>query len=534
MNSFFMLAGRMAVGNKRLFAKSMLAVLVMTAVQVTIPLVMRDMLSEIELRGSLRLLIISVVIYAGMQLVSNLVSVGWYYILDRLGGSVLEDVRTDMCRAVFGAEYKELMRLGREKLKNIFYMDTINVYTSAAMQSITILSNVVLIIVFLAVSSIVSPVLTAVLFFASLAGFMISMLSRKPITDASGRVNREMKADNGTLNECVDAIELVKTNELSDYFIEKCRKSVWSFINTASKADMVMVFLKNLNTGFNQIASFAVAGFLSMTFKDASAGDLVYCLFVSSLVLETSHNIESAVYTIMKNSASFDNVAEILRLPKASGDRKIDKIRSIRFDDVSFSYDDEHKALSHVSFELKEGDACRLSGGNGKGKSTVLKLISGLIRADSGQILVNGIPINELDSACLRKCICYINQDEILLNGTVKDYLEAISGEEVSEDKLRELMSTVGLDGSVCEISGGGHSLSGGQRKKLLMSKLLLRCEGASVILIDEIEAGLDAATQRILTDLEQQLLAKKKDGIILKISHLPGSETVYNRTISL
>lgn len=534
MRSFFELAKKVIGTNRAIFIKSMLFVLLMTAVQAIIPLVMRDMLARIELAGGVWLLVIFIMAYAGMQLISNVVSVGWYYTLDKLGGYVLEGIRTDLCRAVFAADYQELMRYGRDKLKHTFYMDTINVYSSISMQSIMILSNLVLIIVFLAVSAYFNAMLTLVLALAGVAGFLISMLSRKPIAGASIKVNKKMKEDNGTLNECIDAIELIKTNELSEYFVEKCRNSVWSFIDTATRADMPMMFLKNLSTNFHQVVSFAVAGFLTMTVKGASAGDLVYYLFVSNIVLETSQTIEGAVYTLMKNSASFENVAKLSNLKPVGGSREIDGIENIAFEDVSFSYGGEHQVLSHKNLYMERGDVIRVAGGNGAGKSTILKLIAGLLHADGGRILINGVPMEELSPACLRKDICYINQDEILLNGSVKNYLEIISGTKVSDDRLREFRNLIRLDDSVAEITGNGMSLSGGQRKKLLMLKLLLRCEEASVILIDEIEAGLDIETQEILTDLEREILRRKRDGIILKISHFPQMEGIYTKTIEL
>lgn len=532
MHNFIQLARKIVSQNKKVFFKSLLFILLLTVIQTVVPIAMRVMMEKLELSRSISLLASFLVLYILMQLITNLVSVGWYYMLDVLGGYILKSVRLDLCGAVFGADYRHILRYGKEKLKNTFYMDTINIYSCAILQSLTMVSNIVLILVYLIVTAYFSPVLSLVLLFASLCDFAISMLSRKKIASCSGSVNRQMKADSEVLGQCVDAIALMKQNNIEKYFYRKCGESTDNFINTAKKSDAIMIFLKNLNSNFSQIVSFAVAAFLTITMTDAGAGDLVFCLFISNAVLTTSQAIESAIYTIIKNSPSFNNVAEISQLPRNYGNMEIGDIENIAFNNVSFSYTSGgKKVLDNVNFTINKGDTVQLCGSNGSGKSTIFKLLTGLFSTDGGNILINGHPIEQIDKIALNNQICYIGQDEILLNERPINYLEIISGSNISDSAFRSLCDTVKLDNNIDKIYHNGSSLSGGQQKKLLILKMLLRCETASVILIDELDANLDFETSEILSSLENKLFSSGNK-IIIKISHTDKSES-YSKKIN-
>ncbi len=102
-----------------------------------------------------------------MQIVSNLFGVGWYYMLDILGGYVLESVRLGLCRSVYGGDYKFVLKYGKERLKNTFFIDPINIYSCAVLQSLTIVSNLILLLVYILVTACFSPALSVILLSAA-------------------------------------------------------------------------------------------------------------------------------------------------------------------------------------------------------------------------------------------------------------------------------------------------------------------------------------------------------------------------------
>lgn len=124
-----------------------------------------------------------------------------------------------------------------------------------------------------------------------------------------------------------------------------------------------------------------------------------------------------------------------------------------------------------------------------------------------------------------------MNQDEILLNESVRTYLEIISGESFDSQKAEEALQWAAWDKEDTPIENSGLSLSAGQRKKLLLSKLLLRYEKASVIILDEVEAGLDKSMVQKYGELLSGIFAKR-DKIVLLIAHSMNEGLPFMRTM--
>lgn len=521
--------------NKKELYISCSFVLILITIQTFLPLSMRWIISEVNIRQSYLFLIVCLLIYAVFLLIYNFINIGWYMSLDILGGKILQNIREDLCNAISKSSYEKLLLIGKEKLKNILYMDTLNIFSCVAVQSINIIANTMLIAVFLIVSVYINIKLTLVLFIAFIIGFIISILSRKPIANSAMKVNVKMKEDNKTLSEFIDALELVKTNELNDYFINKNNKSLWNFINTSLKADKIQIFLKNIIVEFHQIVTLAISAILSLTMNSSTFEDIVYYLFVTNMVLDTSRSLEESIYSLIKMLPSFKNVQDILSLEKTSMDEQIETIEKIEFKNVSFFYENNRKIiLDNKNCIIKKGDVIRVIGVNGGGKSTFVKLIVGLLSSKSGQILINDKPISTISQNCLKSQILYVDQDEIILNDNVKNYIEAISGQTVSTSLLNELIEKVKFDVNIQNIRENGRSLSGGQRKKLLLIKLLMKYKKSSVIILDEIEAGLDEETKAIVLEVQNDIIKNNKDCIIFKITHESKDDNIYTTTIEI
>lgn len=113
----------------------------------------------------------------------------------------------------------------------------------------------------------------------------------------------------------------------------------------------------------------------------------------------------------------------------------------------------------------------------------------------------------------------YINQDEKCLNETIRQYLRIISGKQLPESRISEWLEALKLEDTNHVITGNGDSLSGGQRKKLYVLKLLATVDRASVIILDEIAAGMDQDTVELLRRIVRKI-AEKKDKIIFITDH--------------
>lgn len=226
------------------------------------------------------------------------------------------------------------------------------------------------------------------------------------------------------------------------------------------------------------------------------------------------------------------------------GNRKLDTFISLAFDNVYFKYPHtETYVLSGVSFTVNKGDKLSIVGINGSGKSTIIKLMLGLYRIESGQILINGYPMSDYDMRDVRKLFSVLFQNFVRYPLTLRENialssLERIQSSGAIEDVLTQ--SDVyedikpklenGLDSFMTRrFDDKGTELSQGQWQKIALSRAYFK--NAPVIIFDEPSAALDAeAEDRIFRNFES--ISDGRTGIM--ISHRISSARMSNKIIVL
>lgn len=537
MKTYFRMLKNIIKRNKRQTTICFIIMLFMSVLQVLIPLAMKGMVAQIEEYGSIKIFFVCIGTYALMWLSYNLINVKWYKHIDILGEKVLWFIRENIYNVVWNCEYETYSEFNKEYLKNVLFTDVINVYGNIILYSLNIIADLFMIFIFLGVSFCVDITTTVILIIAVIIGFLLSIFTKPIMAEYSMSVNKALKKDNATNNECVDAIELIRTNGLQDYYKGKVQRSIHEFIEIAIKSDQKTVFLQNMMNHYHQIMVMVITGFLVLNARATSAGTLVYYIYVTNLIIEKSQTIEGNIYKFMKNMAAFENIDKIYKTTVVTNTEgeEVSNISEIVFDNVSLSYKDGTEVIKNKSFTMARGDAILIKGENGSGKSSVLKMITGLISPSDGEIRYDGISFRDINRQSLYKSICYLNQEELLLNETLLDYLSIISHKEISQSDYDDYISKVNLTREYGMISDNGKNFSGGEKKKAIIMKLLARKNEVSVILLDEIEAGLDKKSQKIMDEIERELLEDKEKYIIIKISHGDISNiNAYNKVIEL
>lgn len=512
---------------------SLILAVFIVGLQILMPIAVRQFLNRIEADATVRVLIVSLVLYALLLGVYNLFDVIWMKSLDRMGGAILKGMRSELMRAVYYAPYKKVLGIGTEKIKNIIYMDTINIFGCISVHTVNVIINFAIICIFEVIAFGIDVILGAALLLVAIVGFLLALLTRKKVAAASRGVNMKMKLDNKNVNEYVDSIETARNNNLISYFVDKEKSCIDDFIGTSLKADNTLVSLKNLVSQFHQWASLLLIALTTMYVK-GDAGNLVFAMLVLDIVLDASRSLENSLYQIVRNEPSFEHVEELLSLTQELKHEKMSQIDKISFENVSFSYENKSKGdnaqeskkiISDLSAEFNKGEIIRVKGENGKGKSTFIKLLDGLLEPDDGSIRFNNTRLSEIEPSERCSNILYVGQDETLLNETVENYLKimgaGVTGRAEGIDrKAQDIIAALGLDGIEREIEELGMSLSGGQRRKLLLAKLMIFYEYVPVIIIDEIENDLDKDTKKLWSEFTKKLYAERDKHIIFYISH--------------
>ncbi|MFH0265120.1 ABC transporter ATP-binding protein [Vibrio rumoiensis] len=172
----------------------------------------------------------------------------------------------------------------------------------------------------------------------------------------------------------------------------------------------------------------------------------------------------------------------------------------IQINDVCFSYNDESQVLNHLSLTIPAGKKVALVGASGGGKSTLIQLLIGVYRPQSGTIKFNGENVDNIGFEIIRDQIAVVIQQPILFNDTLRKNLTL--GGDFSDTDLWHVLEVAQLDDVITQLSNGldtqvgrqGVRLSGGQRQRLSIARMLLT--NPQFVILDEATSALDTATE--------------------------------------
>lgn len=176
--------------------------------------------------------------------------------------------------------------------------------------------------------------------------------------------------------------------------------------------------------------------------------------------------------------------------------------------DLTFSYDKEVNAIEHVSFEVMQGSYTTIIGHNGSGKSTIAKLLIGLLEKDKGSIIIDGMELNEENLYQIRDRIGIVfqNPDNQFIGATVADDIAfGLENHQVVSDKMEAIIQDFAKRVGMSKyLQSEPTKLSGGQKQRVAIAGVLAMAP--SIIIFDEATSMLDPQGKAEINDLIQQI----------------------------
>ena len=240
---------------------------------------------------------------------------------------------------------------------------------------------------------------------------------------------------------------------------------------------------------------------------ELSMGGLIAVVILTSRTLAPMGQVASLITKYEETRAAYDGINDLIsqESDRPEGKKFVSHLEykgKIEFEDVTFTYPNAQiPALKNISFVINPGEKIAIIGKIGSGKSTIAKLILGLYEQDSGQILIDGIDIRQIDPADLRSNISYLSQDVSLFKGTVKDNI-TFRASHINDHSMIKAARLSGVDdfiklhpkGYEMAVGERGAGLSGGQRQSIGVARTLLF--KTPFILLDEPTNAMDQVTE--------------------------------------
>ncbi len=357
-----------------------------------------------------------------------------------------------------------------------------------------------------------------------LAGWMF----HRPIERHTARHMEESNQKNGVLIEAIDGIESIKSVNAEWKWLDRWRHLTATIADSELRLRRVSTLATNLTQTVQQLSyvGLVAAGAYAITQGNLTVGGLIACSIIGGRALAPLAQIPQLMVQWKQAQIALHSLNAIMALPSERAEQQSLIIPTtcrgeLRLDKVQHIYAEGVPALDVPSLALRAGERVAVLGSVGSGKSTLIKLLSGLYKPTAGKAMLDGIDMMHLAPEYVREQIGYLPQDVRLFEGTLRDNL-TLGLPPVSDSLVLNACAASGFDRLIAQhpkglgltITEGGRGLSGGQKQLLGLTRLLLA--RPTVLLLDEPTASMDGTTEAMV----MRHLMQVTTGMVVIVTH--------------
>ncbi len=349
----------------------------------------------------------------------------------------------------------------------------------------------------------------------------------------------------GLLVESVEGSEKIKSTGSKWSMMNK-----WSQLTEDAIDDDIRIkhytdisgFLSTFSQQISYVAIVSMGAYLIATTTDVTMGSLIAITILSNKVFAPIAQLPGLFVQWGRSKIAIEDLNNIYALEKDNEgvDRPIShKLNDydIRCENIKFEYTENYPILNIPRLAIKKGEKVAVLGVIGAGKSTFLKIISGMYKANQGKVFLNGIDIHQISRNNLSETVGYLPQETKLFSGTLRDNLSlGIVG--ITDEKIIEAAKLTGLitlvsalpQGLDTEVPEGGESVSGGQKQLIAITRMMIA--NSDVLLLDEPTASMDEGTERHILNVLKNNVREEQTMVI--VTHKPVLLNLVDRIIVL
>ena len=518
---------------KLMFAVAEICIIILYVISLILPWNLTRLVDRVIYGEEYTLLTSVILVYCILFLISTAINLIYAYIWQTLNNQYVVKIKTDMYEKLLRSKAKYLSNLNTGDAvarvewdsdqfihviqKNVFH------FTNSIIMCIAILIMICktsLVIGIIAILSVVIP-------------FIITKILSKKTEKITEENRNESGILAGKVFELFSGFREIKLFNAQLWAEKQVMDPLKKVVDTNNKQNFIALSVQKFAEGLNIICSIALYCYSAyMVVK----GNLTIGVFLAVVQYMSLLNYKfDWILTIYNDwhwrKISVKRCCEILNSEsEESVGCNIDNINSIEFKNVTFAYDN-YPVLSGISFKIESGENIGLVGVSGVGKTTLISLLTKLYEPQSGEILINGVNINDISTYRLRSLIGIVSQDIRLFSDSIRYNLvfDKNASDNVIVDALKKAQIFQMVSGLPQGLETIPDGLSGGQIQRLMIARMLIK--NADMYICDEATSALDIGTE---SEIAGELKEIMKGKIGITISHRYRSLVNCDRIIVL
>lgn len=404
--------------------------------------------------------------------------------------------------------------------------DTDTLSTTLNQSVLTMVSSVALLLGSIIMMFTLNWIMALVAIISSVGGFfMMGMIMKKSQKHFVAQQQR-LGALNGCVEEYYSGYNVVKVCNANGQTNDVARKMGNDLYESAWKSQFfsgLMMPLMNFISNFSYLC-ICVAGGILVFNGSVNIGVMASFLIYVRIFSQPMGQLAQAATQMQSTAAASERVFELLGHPEMEDEsgitNKLDTIKGeVKFDRVKFGYEPGKTIIHDFSADIKPGSKVAIVGPTGAGKTTIVNLLMKFYKTDSGDILIDGVPINQLKRDNVHQLFGMVLQDTWLFEGTVRENL-AYNVPEVTDEQLDAACAAVGLDHFIKTLPQGYNtvmneqaSISNGQKQLLTIARAMIK--NAPLLILDEATSSVDTRTEVLIQEAMDKLTKGRTSFVI-------------------
>lgn len=506
--------------------QAVISILMMALVNLPMPLLNKVFIDYLIPGGTVRqLLFIGVLAFlarsmaAAFQAFQN-------YVVRRVTTGIGHQLRSEMMGAMLGAPYSKFVpgeiagyvgRLSSDvsRVEMLIYETIAFVVRPLGM----------LLVMLVAMCLLYWPMAILLMLMVPVSVFATRKMSHR-LRDLEREVLQQLQAMNHEMTEILDNIRVIRCFTKEGFFQsrveDRIERIAEASVQLATRQRLVQLAIDVINMA--PWLAVVLAGGWMVHENRISLGDFMAFMTFEQLLRSPLSQLVYYLLRIRGEMVGTDRVQEVTSLDtdRTEGRTLEEPKGEIAFQNLSFSYLEGKPVLQQLNERVAPGERIGIVGPSGGGKSTLINLLLGFYSPDSGTILIDGIPIQEMDTESLRRNIGVVFQDNPMFDASIRSNL-LLGQKGFGDEQLWEALKKANVDDFVRSlpdeletlIGVKGLKLSGGQRQRLAIARVILK--DPAIVIMDEATSSLDSVTELQIEEALEQLLENRTS---LTIAH--------------